>query len=124
MRNSAVRALSVMAGFGHAHPESGIRISPAPFIDLLNSLVWTDRNKASLALLHLTDSRDPMLLDSLRTTAIPSLLDVVRRKSHGHAGAALIILGRIGRMTDEELGRAWNAWDTTGVLRAATTAGQ
>ena len=36
-----------------------------PFVDLLNSPVWTDRNKSSIALMDISSTRDPRLLSLL-----------------------------------------------------------
>lgn len=120
VRNNAMRALGVMAGYAEKHPEKHIRISPEPFIDLLNSPVWTDRNKASLALAQLVEPKDPSLLRDLRARALPSMLEMVRWKARGHAGSAFLILGRIGGMSEEALHQAWASWDTTAVIDAAT----
>ena len=103
VRNAAVRALAVLARYSQKHPEKGLKISFAPFIDLLNSVIWTDRNKSSLALFPLTDGRDPKLLRELRTKALPSLLDIARWQSPGHASGALMILGRIAGIADGEI---------------------
>src|SRR5205085_8419560 len=54
VRNNAMRALDVIAGFAAASPRLGIRVRFAPFVDLLNSPIWTDRNKAWFALEELS----------------------------------------------------------------------
>ena len=59
VRNNATRALALIALYGQQHPELKITVPYEPFIDLLNSLTWTDRNKASLALMELTEKRRP-----------------------------------------------------------------
>ena len=48
--NNAMRALALIAGFEQTHPSLGIHVNPLPFVALLNSLVWSDRNKAAFAL--------------------------------------------------------------------------
>jgi hypothetical protein len=121
VRNNAVRALAVMAAYAANHPEAGIHISAEPFVEMLNSLVWTDRNKASLALMHLSASADSETIEALRRRGMKPLLDMVRWKSRGHAAAAFVILGRMGGLTHDALATAWNHWDTTTVIRAATT---
>jgi hypothetical protein len=47
-RNNATRALLVIATLAERAPERRLRIPPQPFIDLLDSLVWTDRNKSAV----------------------------------------------------------------------------
>ena len=103
VRNNAVRALALIAGFGHRHPDRGITVPPEPMVDLLNSLVWTDRNKSSLALMRISESRDPDLLRLLRERALPSLVEMARWKSPGHAMAAFTILSRIAGIPEAEI---------------------
>jgi hypothetical protein len=103
VRNAAVRALAVLARYAQANPQKKLKISFAPFIDLLNSVVWTDRNKSSLALFPLTDGRDPKLLKELRIRALPSLMEMARWQSKGHAFGPLMILGRIAGIPDHEI---------------------
>ena len=102
-RNNAMRALGVIAGFARKKPALGIVIHAHPFVNLLNSLVWSDRNKASLALGFLTESRDPALLADLRDHALPALVEMARWKSAGHAEPAFRILGRIGGLSEKEI---------------------
>ena len=103
VRNNAVRALAVMAIYEQKHPDANFKISYAPFIDLLNSLEWTDRNKAAFALTALTEPRDPDLLRELRERAIESLVEMARWRAFGHAAAAGMILGRIGGLAENEI---------------------
>ncbi len=62
VRNNAVRALEVLCVVG---PEVTNRIPADRFVPLLHSIRWTDRNKGSLLLSRMTDSRDPALLKLL-----------------------------------------------------------
>ena len=103
VRNAAVRALAILAGYAQTNPQKKLKISFTPFIDLLNSIMWTDRNKSSLALFPLTEGRDPKLLKELRTRAWPSLLEMARWQSKGHAFGPLMILGRIAGIPDTEI---------------------
>jgi hypothetical protein len=103
VRNTAVRALALLARYARRNPAKRLKISFAPFIDLLNSVMWTDRNKSSLALFPLTDSRDPKLLKDLRTKALPSLIEMARWHSTGHAYGPMMILGRIAGIPDPEI---------------------
>lgn len=103
VRNNAVRALALIGGFAHRHPELGIVVPAEPMVNLLNSLVWTDRNKASMALMQLTESRDSTLLAVIKSRALPSLIDMAQWKSLGHATPPLVILGRIAGIADQEI---------------------
>ena len=103
VRNNAVRALALIAGFGRRHPDRGIMVPSEPLVDLLNSLVWTDRNKSSLALMQITETRDSTLLALLKSRALPSLIEMAQWKAMGHATAPLVILGRIAGMPDTDI---------------------
>lgn len=118
-RNNAMRALWVMALYAQQAPDHTPRIPGAPFVDMLNSPVWTDRNKASLALGQLTTERDTALLGAIRAGAMPALLEMARWKSAGHAWGALFILGRAAGMAEADLQRAFHGGDRRPVIAAA-----
>lgn len=116
VRNAAMRALWIIASYGQAHPNIGLRVSAEPFVRLLSSIEWTDRNKSSLALVALTASRDPQLLASIRAGALTALLDMARWTSPGHAYAGLVLLSRIAGIPEEELQAAIRRGDRQRVL--------
>jgi hypothetical protein len=103
VRNNATRALWLIAAFAQKASVSTIQVPPEPFVDLLNSLTWTDRNKSSLALMSLTEPREPSLLSALRQKAVPALTEMARWKSRGHAVASVMILGRVAGIPEDEL---------------------
>jgi hypothetical protein len=107
VRNNSMRALEVLAVFAKSSPKQRIRIPVEPFIDMLNSIEWTDRNKSSLALYRLTEKRDPAILSTLRERALPSLVEMARWKASGHAMPSFTLLGRIGNFSEEEIEKAW-----------------
>lgn len=107
VRNNAMRALGVIAGYAQAHPEKKIKVPFEPFVAMLNSLEWTDRNKSALVLGELTVRRDAELLKLLREKAVPALVEMARWKNDGHAGTSFFILGRVGGLSDEEIGQSW-----------------
>lgn len=119
VRNNSMRALAVIALYAQQSPLLGIRVSPTPFVGMLNSVVWTDRNKASFALLQLTTRLDPELLALLRAQALPALVDIARWRSAGHAYAGFMILGRVEGMQDDALEQAWKHGDRSAVLDSA-----
>ena len=87
-------------------------------MSLLESPVWTDRNKASSALVGLTEDRNPDLLGALRPQ-LPALAEMARWRSRDHAQAAFLILGRMGGLTDLTAAAAWREGDADRVIRAA-----
>jgi hypothetical protein len=126
VRNTATRALWIIAKYAQRKPELGIHVAPSVFIDLLNSLVWTDRNKSSNALLETTFNRDPAVLAEIRAKALPSLVEMARWKALAHAQASLFLLGRIGGMSEDDIQAAIDRGDREAIisagLKAAATA--
>jgi hypothetical protein len=119
VRNNAMRALALIAVLGQRNPGLGIVVRPAPFVDLLNSIEWTDLNKSSFALAELTEARDPIVMADLRARALPSLIEMARWKSHGHAASAFLVLGRLVGLQDGEIQAAFERGDRALVLDAA-----
>jgi hypothetical protein len=100
VRNNATRALGVLAEYSIAHPELGIVIDPNPFVDMLNSMVWTDRNKGIMVLTQLTSSREPKLMKLVGKRAQPALIDMCRWKDPGHSFQACLVLRRLEGLPD------------------------
>lgn len=109
VRNSSMRALGIIARFALHAPKQRIKVPMEPFVEMLNSIEWTDRNKSSFALFQLTEKRDAALLSSLRRHALQSLVEMARWKSLGHAQLPFFILGRVGNLSEEEIWKAWNS---------------
>jgi hypothetical protein len=100
VRNNATRALGVIAEYSVAHPELGIRIDPKPFVEMLNSVVWTDLNKGLMVLAQLTAGRDPGLLKLVGERARQPLIDMCRWKNPGHSFQACLVLRRLEGLPD------------------------
>lgn len=92
VRNNAVRALWVLA---MASPKTASEIPADSFVEMLNSGLSSDRNKAGLLLVALTGFRPRQLLERLRTEALLSLIEMARWQNLGHASAYRMLLGRI-----------------------------
>jgi len=122
VRNNATRALALIALYGQQHPDLKIVVPYEPFIDLLNSVAWTDRNKASLALMQLTESRDPKLLAALKTRAFDAVVDIAQWTNPGHAMAGIVILGRMAGMSDADIFAAYERGEKDKIIDAARKA--
>jgi len=120
VRNNSTRALLVFAEFSPKPPVQKIKIPPEPFIEMLNSCIWSDRNKSSGALAKLTEKRDPALLSEIRNQALPSLVEMAKWKYLGHALYSLRILGRIGGLTDGEIRKDLDDGNRESVIAAAS----
>jgi hypothetical protein len=123
VRNNTTRALALIAGLARKRPDLGIRVPHEPFIDLLNSLAWTDRNKASLALMQLTEGRDPALLSALRARAFDSIVDIARWTNPGHAVPGVFMLARIAGIEDAEAFAMYERGETEKIIDAAKRGG-
>jgi len=97
VRNNATRALGVLA---ESSPKVAARIPADGFIRMLSSGSWTDRNKAGWVLSSLTTSREPKLLERLRSQALVSLIEMARWRT-GHAQTPRMLLARIAGIEEE-----------------------
>lgn len=100
VRNNATRALGVMAS---SNPKEAEKIPAEPFIEMLCSESWSDRNKAGYLLQVLTTSRNPKVLTELRSQALAPLIEMAKWHDSGHAAFYRIILGRIGGIDEARL---------------------
>jgi len=119
VRNNSTRALAVMAGAARQTTRQPIKIPVRPFIEMLNSIEWTDRNKSSWALLRLTDKRDSGVLFEIRQKALPSLIEMARWKSSGHAQSSFVLLGRVARLPEDEITAAWERGERAAFIETA-----
>lgn len=102
VRNNATRALALIAVYAKERPELGIEIRADVFVDMLNSVGWSDRNKASAILFPLTDSRDPAVIKQIRAKGLPSLIEMCRWTWEGHSWAPCKILDRAVGLPDQD----------------------
>jgi len=107
VRAGAMSALNAIAVLAAKHPELKIQISPTWFVEMLNSIVLTDRTKATKALLTLTDSRPSGTLDLLRERAIPALSEMAQWHSLPYALPAFLLLGRVGGLSERQIQERW-----------------
>jgi hypothetical protein len=101
VRGNAIRALAAIAF-------AGVAVETSPLAEMLNSVVWTDRNNAAVALVSMTESRSPDVLATVRKEALASLVEMARWKHEPHALPAYILLGRTAGIAEAELQAAWS----------------
>jgi hypothetical protein len=87
---------------------------------MLNSLSWSDRNRAVAALQVLTEKADQGVLDQIREGALQSLVEMARWKTLAHALPPYLLLGRIAGLPEEEVKAAWIRGDRESVIARAT----
>jgi len=119
VRSNAMRALAAFAVKAQKENNSDLRVSPTWLIEMLNSVVWTDRNNAAIALVTLTESRDRNILDQIKERAFSSVLEMARWKHLPHALPAYILLGRITGLLEKELQNTWSRGERTTVIERA-----
>lgn len=115
-RNNAVRALWVIA---QSRQSLAASIPPDPFLSLVTSGRWSDRNKGLLLVTALSRRRDPVLLDRLRRGAFAALVEMARWRLRGHADPARLLLGRIAGIPDARLHRLIETGDVDAIVNAA-----
>ncbi len=119
VRQTTMRSLRALAVGAKLHPEQQVHIEPTWFVELLNSVVWSDRRGASLALVNLTENRDPGMLSLLRERALPSVIEMARWHDLEHALPAFILAGRLAGLSQGEIQAAWVSGDREPVLQQA-----
>jgi hypothetical protein len=119
VRNNAVRSLWAIASLAGRKPELRIQIPADPFIDLLNSIVGSDRNKALAILSELTEKRPPAVLAGLRERAQPALAQMARRPD---GFSAYLLLRRIEGMPEVQIQETWKLTAVTGAAHQKSSA--
>lgn len=123
VRNNASRALAVLAEWSAAQSEpqsEPLVFDATPFLAMLDSVTFTDVNKATMMLHALTARAEPKLFQQIRETGLQPLRDVACWASPGHAFPAALVLGRLNgldydairaafgkRVRDPAARRAW-----------------
>jgi HEAT repeat protein len=116
VRSSAMRALNAIAVLAVKQPELDIHISPTWFVEMLNSIVLSDRTRATNALITLTDTRPPDTLALLRERALPSLVEMAQWNSLRYALPAFILVGRIGGLSEQMIQDSWTKGQRAAVI--------
>lgn len=119
VRSNAVRSLLAIEVLAKLDPKLGIRVSPTWFIEMLNSLSWSDRSHAVAALQILTDQKDQELLDQIKDRALESLIDMARWKTLDHALPAYLLLGRVDGLPEDQVQESWSKGDREYVIAPA-----
>lgn len=116
VRANAMRALAAIAVLARRDPELGLRVEPTWFVELLNSIVWSDRYRAASALVNLTEDRPPRVLEHIRERALASLVEMAQWKVLDHALPAFLLLGRIAGWPEERIYRTWEAGEREALI--------
>lgn len=119
VRANAIRSLTAMYVGAKLHPEQGVTIQSTWFVELLNSIVWSDRHNASVALVNMTEDHNSDTLHLIRQRALPSVIEMARWHDLSHALPAFILAGRLAGLDEKAIQAAWVSPDHEEVLRQA-----
>jgi hypothetical protein len=120
VRENAMRSLRAIIVSAKLHPEQEIRIEPTWYVELLNSVVWSDRRNATLALVDLTQDHNPQTLELLRQRALPSVVEMARWHEMRYALPAFILAGRLAGLDEKGIQEAWVDGNRDAVLAKAS----
>ncbi len=120
VRANAVRAIMAIAVLAQKRPELGLRIEPTWMVEMLNSIVLSDRHLAARALVTLTEQPNAAALDLIRERALPALVDMARWQTLRYALPAFLLLGRTAGVPERELLDQWKQGDRETVIGKAT----
>lgn len=119
VRANAARSLVDIELAARRQPAPGTRIPAARFVDLLNSVVLSDRVESAKALLVLTEKEDAEAIDLIRARALPSLMEMARWTTPSYASPPFRLLGRVAGLPDAEVSQAWDNGDRQPVIQQA-----
>jgi hypothetical protein len=119
VRTNAARSLAAIAAVGRRTPALGIHVSSARFVELLDSVVLSDRVESTKALLVLTAGKSAPVLDLIRQRALPSLAEMARWKTLRYAQPPFVLLGRVAGLTDAQVQQSWDKGDREPVIQQA-----
>jgi hypothetical protein len=122
VRANAMKSLAAIAVMAHRQPGFGIKIAPTWFVEMLNSVVLSDRVEATKALLTLTDGRNPAALDLVRERALGSLVEMARWKTLRYALPPFLLLGRVAGISDAQTHQDWEKGNREAVIQKAESA--
>lgn len=119
VRANAARSLKAIAVLAAKQPSLGLKISPTWFVELLNSVVLSDRVEAAGALVTLTDRGEASVLQLIRERALPSLEEMARWKTPRYALPPYLLLGRVAGLPEDEIQQSWEKGDRETVISKA-----
>ena len=122
VRSNAMKSLTAIAVMAHQQPGFGIKIAPTWFVEMLNSVVLSDRVEATKALLTLTDGGNPAALDLVRERALGSVVEMARWKTLRYALPPFLLLGRVAGISDAQTHQDWEKGDREAVIQKAVSA--
>jgi len=109
VRANAARALNAFA-------VAGIKVSPTWLLELLNSVVLSDRVEAVRTLLTLTDKPAPDVIAQLREHGLPAVVEMARWKTPTYALPPFLLVARAAGLSDQQAQTSWQKGDRESVI--------
>ena len=119
VRSNALRSLQAIATVGAADPAQGIHIAPGAMIDLLHSIVLSDRLETIDLFVTLTDVPNQEALAVLRVRALRTLIEMARWESLRYALRPFLLVGRVTGVPEQEIHQRWSNGEREQVIRKA-----
>jgi hypothetical protein len=119
VRAPALRSLAIIAAVGRQQPALGIRIPASGLVDLLNSVVLSDRMESARTLLAMTEKQNAATLDLIRERALMSLAEMARWPTRAYAQPPFELLGRVAGLKSADVNESWEKDDRDAVIQKA-----
>lgn len=119
VRANALRSLNAIAVLARLEPALGIQVSPTWIVEMLNSIVLTDRTRAADVLVTLTTTNGAAALSQIRERALDSIVEMAQWKELRYALPPFILAGRLAGMNEPEIQKAWTAGQRQAVIGLA-----
>ena len=111
VRSNALRALNAIAVLARLQPQLGIHVPPTWIVEMLNSIVLSDRTRSADVLVTLTDQDAAATLDQIRDRALDGVVEMAQWKVLRYALPPFILVGRLAGMNEQEIQKAWTSGD-------------
>jgi hypothetical protein len=120
VRRNAARALKGIAYLSLTQGSKELRVQPTWLVEMLNSVVLSDRLEAAEVLAMYVERGDEAAAAQIRERALASLFEMARWQHLPHALPAYWLLGMLGGVPQEELEKAWAAGERENMLARIT----
>ena len=118
VRNNAIRSLHASV-VSDGNTAQGLPVPLGTLVELLQSLVLSDRLEAADLLVSLTDGGDQEPLTLMRARALPALVEMARWESLRYAIRPYILVGRIAGLSEREIIQHWSKGEREQVIQKA-----
>ncbi|HWB86875.1 MAG TPA: HEAT repeat domain-containing protein [Bryobacteraceae bacterium] len=108
VRSNAMRALESIAAASARQSKADVPISATWFVEMLNSISLSDRQRAAEALVTLTDHGNREALEQIRERALPAVVEMARWKTLRYALPAFLLVGRMAGLPEKQIQEQWS----------------